>query len=247
MPILACSLALLPRTSATVRAATLRVAAAADLTRALTEIVAEYHRATGREVTVSFGATGLLTRQIENGAPYDMLLAADASFVDRLDRESLTLPGTRRVYALGTVVVWTRPDGPKPPSSLRNLTADVYGRIAIANPTVAPYGRAARQALERAGVWRAVQPRVVYGENVSQTLQFAQSGNADVALVALSLVVGQPGQYAVVPARLYAPLTQTVVALRSAAAPEARRFEAYLGRPECRAILERDGLKPPGR
>jgi molybdate transport system substrate-binding protein len=227
--------------------APLRVAAAADLTRAFTEVADAYRKRYGQEVKLVFASSGQLTQQIENGAPYDLFAAANEEYVARLDRGQLLLPGTRQIYAIGHLVIWTRADGPPLPRRMEELTAPRFARIAIANPDHAPYGVAAREALQSAKVWDALKSRLVYGENIQATYQFAATGNADVALVSLAQALGgKEGRYQAVPEKLHKPLRQAMAALKSTPQPDnARRFLAFVRRGEGAAILRRYGFTVP--
>ncbi len=224
----------------------LRVAAAADLTRAFTEAGRVFEKQTGQKVTLIFGSSGQLAQQIENGAPYDVFAAANEDYVARLDQKHLLLPNTRHVYAMGKLVMWTRSNGPALPAALADLDNPRYAHIAIANPQHAPYGLAAKQALEAAGVWAKVQSKLVYGENIQQAYQFAASGNADIALVSRSLTMDGKGKSAPIPDKLYAPLRQTIAALQSSAhAPLARRFVDFITGRDGQAILKKYGFSLP--
>jgi molybdate transport system substrate-binding protein len=224
----------------------LRVAAAADLTKAFTEVAAAYQKRTGQEVKLVFASSGQLTQQIENGAPYDLFASANEDYVVQLDRGSLLLPGSRQVYAIGHLVLWTREDGPSCPRKIEELTDARYAHIAIANPDHAPYGIAAREALQTAKIWDAVKPRLVYGENIQATQQFAATGNADVALLSLSLALGSKGHYQLVPDRLHKPLRQALGILKSSTQPDnARRFIAFVRSGDGAAILRRYGFVIP--
>lgn len=225
----------------------LRVAAAADLTKAFTEVADAYRKQTGQEVKLVFASSGQLAQQIENGAPYDLFAAANEGYVEQLDRGHLLLPGTKQTYAIGHLALWTRNDGPPCPRSLGELTLPRYAHIAIANPDHAPYGIAAREALQTTKMWDAVKPRLVYGENIQSTLQYAATGNADVALVSLSLALGsKEGRYRLVPDKLHKPLRQAMAVLKSTAQPDdARRFMAFVRKGEGAAILRRYGFIVP--
>ena len=224
----------------------LRVAAAADLSKAFAEIAKAYRQETGQAVKLTFGATGQLTQQIENGAPFDVFAAANESYLLSLEKKGLLLSDTRQVYAIGRLALWTRKGGPSCPRSLAELADPRYARIALANPKVAPYGKAAQEALQSAKVWDALKSRLVYGENVQQTLQFAQSGNADVALISLSLATDSGGNYAPVPPSLYSPLRQALAVTKSTVQPvAARRFVAFVTGPKGRALLLKYGFTLP--
>src|SRR5262245_33169398 len=187
----------------------LTIAAASDLTNAFEEIGREFQKTTGTKVVFNFGSSGMLTKQIEQGAPVDLFAAANVAFVNQLEQKGLILPDTKKVYARGRLVLWTAQNSGIKIEKLSDLTLPEIKRVAIANPEHAPYGMAARQALERAGLWEAVKPKLVYGENIRQTMQYAQTGNVEVAIVALSLTPGTDGHYVLVSAELHDPLDQT--------------------------------------
>jgi molybdate transport system substrate-binding protein len=223
----------------------LRVAAAADLQSAFREIAPLFERETGAKVTLIFGSTGLLAKQAERGAPFDVLCAADESYLLDLEKKSRLAPGTRALYAVGRLVIWTRKNGLHP-ATLADLAATAYRRIAIATPEHAPYGAAAKEALENAGIWKALLPRLVYGENVQQALQYAQTGNADAAIVALSLAIGSDGVWVEVPGSLHRPLRQALAVLSGSAHPSlARRFSAFVNGPTGRALMRSYGFDLP--
>jgi molybdate transport system substrate-binding protein len=226
----------------------LRVAAASDLALAFKEVGAAFEKETGEPVVFSFGATGLLEKQIAEGAPFDVFAAANVSFVDDAVASGACLADSKAIYATGHLAMFTAKEAAFTPRSLADLADPRVKRIAIANPDHAPYGKAARQALERAGVWDSVQSRVVYGENVQQALQFAQSGNADVAVVALSLASSSPGSVAPVPAELHDPIVQVVAVCTHGAAGAAwgRKFVAFVQSPAGHAILRGHGFLLPG-
>jgi molybdate transport system substrate-binding protein len=226
----------------------LRVAAAADLSSAFKEVGAAFEKETGEPVVFSFGATGLLERQIAEGAPFDVFAAANESFVDDAVIAGACLADSKTTYATGHLVMVTAKDSPLQPHALADLTDPRVKKIAIANPEHAPYGKAAKQALERAGVWGQVQPRIVYGENVQQALQFAQSGNADVAIVALSLAKGTPDRTTPVPPELHDPIAQAAAVCThgKAGATWGRRFLAFLQSPAGHAIMREHGFLLPG-
>ncbi len=224
----------------------LRVAAAADLSFAFRELGATYERATGRKVVFSFGSTGLLEKQIAEGAPFDVFAAANVSFAEDAIEANACLPESKALYAVGRLVlVPTASKGePFAARSLSDLTDARVKRIAIANPSHAPYGRAAQQALRRAGLWDAVSSKIVYGENVQQALQFVQTGNADAAIVALSLVIAGSRDWTPISPDLHDRLDQAlVVCTHGKAGVEAgRRFASYVGSVEGRAVMRKYGF-----
>jgi len=224
----------------------LRVAAAADLGRAFRELAPMFERESKAKVTLIFGSTGLLAKQAENGAPFDLLAAANEQYVKDLEDKGKVLPDTRSLYAIGRLAIWTRKGLPKV-RSLGELAGARFRKVAIANPQHAPYGLAARKSMERLGVWERVEPKLVYGENVMQTMQYAQSGNADAAVIALSLAVGNGGSYSLVPDSLHSPLRQAVgVLAQSENVPLARRFCAFINGPAGRPIMRKYGFALPG-
>jgi molybdate transport system substrate-binding protein len=227
----------------------LRVAAAADLAFAFKDVGAAYTKKTGQEVTFSFGSTGLLAKQIAEGAPFDVFAAANVSFADDVVKAGACSGDTKALYATGRIVMWVRNGTPPPPMTVADLADPRWARIAIANPEHAPYGRAAKDAMTKAGVWDKVQPRIVYGENVQQTLQFAQSGNADVAIVALSLATVTEGAYSPIEPTAHERIDQALVACKGKnATPRdgAKRFVAFVNGEEGHAIMKGYGFLLPG-
>jgi molybdate transport system substrate-binding protein len=228
-------------------AAPIRVAAASDLASAFDQVGRAFERATGHEVVITFGASGVLARQLREGAPFDLFASADSGFVRDVVAAGSCDPDSEARYAHGQLVVWSRRGLVAPPASLADLADARFRRIAIANPDHAPYGRAARQALEKLGLWAALQARIVYGENNRQAHQFAQSGNAEAALVALSLVIdGEDGAYVPVDAALHAPIDHTLVACTHGEnAAGGRAFARFVAGPRGRKLLQRHGLTLP--
>jgi len=225
----------------------IKVAAAADLGTAFQEVGQAYEKKTGQRVTFSFGSTGLLAKQIAEGAPFDLFAAANTSFVDDVVKAGACEGDSRALYARGRIVAWTKRDAPLAPASLEDLKDPRYAKVSIANPEHAPYGKAARQALVKAGVWDDVSKKAVYGENVQQALQFAQSGNAEVAIVALSLAISSGGRYLAIDPATHEPLDQALVVCKGTApAADARAFAAYVGSDEGRALMKRYGFLLPG-
>ena len=232
---------------------TITVAAASDLTYAMNEIAANFEKATGCTVRLSMGSSGNFLTQIENGAPFDVFFSADIAYPKKLEAEGLAAPGSTYLYAVGKIVLWTRKDSRVDVSKgFATLRDPAVRKIAIANTEHAPYGRAAEEALRRSGVYESVKDRFVLGENISQTAEFVESGNADAGIVALSLVLSptmkDKGRAWEIPENLYAPLRQGAVAVGAATNPQgARQFLDYIKLPATAALLERYGFALPGK
>jgi len=226
---------------------TLTVYAAADLAFAFKEIVPLFEHSTGVKVTLVLGSTGNLAIQIEHGAPADVFFAADQSFVDALAAEGVLLRETRTLYAQGRIVLATaRAFGPKL-TDLRGLLDSRVRHVAIANPVHAPYGRAAEQALRKAGIWEALRPKLVFGENIRHTLQFVQTGAAEAGIVALSVANVPELDWVSIDAALHAPLDQAAAVVRRSARPElGLAFIRFVNGPEGRPIMKRYGFMLPG-
>ena len=229
-----------------------RVAAASDLQYALTDLATEYSASTGEQVEVTFGSSGTLTRQIMDGAPFEVFLSADESFVQRLVDAGLTRDGGD-LYAVGRIVLFAPAGSPLEPDEglegLGRLLAEGrVPRFAMANPEHAPYGRAAEQALRRHGLWDAVQPALVLGENVTQAAQFATTGNAAGGIIAYSLALAPAmrdrGRHALIAADDHTALRQRMVRL-ARAGPVAERFYQFLRQPPARETLSRYGFARP--
>lgn len=225
-----------------------QVAAASDLSRAFTELGHSFEAKTQQKVVFAFGSTGLLAKQIREGAPFDVFAAANVSFVTDLVQAQACVASTQAAYARGRLVMWSRRGGVKPAASLADLTDARFTRIAIANPEHAPYGKAAKEALAKLGLWKPLESRIVYGENVKQTLQFAQSGNAEAAIVALSLVTGShDGTYSLVDEALHAPIDQALVVCKHGKSEKAgAAFARFVNGSEGRAVMRRYGFVLPG-
>jgi molybdate transport system substrate-binding protein len=230
------------------------VAVAANLKPAFQEIAARFQaRHPGVEVRPTYGASGTFFAQIANGAPFDLFLSADAAFPARVVEQGLA-DGTAFVYAYGKLVIWVpRSSGlDLDGKGLAALDDPSVQRIAIANPEVAPYGRAARAALERAGLYERLKDRIVMGQSIAQAAQFVQSGNAQVGFVPLSLARTPPlsdeGRAWLVPASSHDRIEQAGVVLAGAREAElARQLAAFLMGGEARDVLERLGYDVPGR
>jgi molybdate transport system substrate-binding protein len=227
--------------------APLRVAAAADLAHAFDEIRPAFVARTPSDLTVTIGASGLLAKQIMQGAPFDLFLAANTEYVEQVVKAGACDGSTTHLYARGRLVIWVNgTDGAM--VTLEALAGERFEHIAIANPEHAPYGVAARDALTQAGLWNEVSHRLVYGENVQQALQLARTGNADVAIVGLSVALAQKsGSWSLVDEARYAPIDQSlVVCSRGANAAFARKLADFLSAPQGHAILKRYGFLLPG-
>jgi molybdate transport system substrate-binding protein len=227
------------------RNVTLVWAAASDLAAAAPELVERFQRETGIDVDVTLGSSGQLAQQILNGAPVDVFASADSGWVQRLTDANKTVPGTVAVYARGHLVLFTMNDS-LALARIEDVAAFGIERVAIANPESAPYGRAARQALQSARIWDALQARLIVGENVRHTVQLAESRNVDVAITSRSLMKEGTGRWVMVAESLHAPLTQVAAVVRgSRREPEAQRFLRFLLGPEGRRILERFNFALP--
>lgn len=228
------------------------VAAASDLQFAIEEIAAAFEAETGMRVRLSFGSTGNFARQIREGAPFEIFMAADEQFIADLHAEGLTRD-EGDLYAIGRVVIMV-PNGAtlRPDGELYNLAemlaAGQITRFAIANPDHAPYGMRAREALITKGIWDDLQPFIVLGENVSQAAQFALSGNAEGGIIAYSLAlapqVAPLGSYELIPEDWHEPLRQRMALLNNAG-PVAMAFYAYMMRPPALEIMARYGFVVP--
>jgi len=225
------------------------IAAAADLRYALDAVISAYHRTHPHDsIEVTYGSSGKLLTQIEQGAPFELFFSADSEYPKQLVAAGGA--GSDPVpYALGHIVIWSASvDASK--LTVADLAASSFDRIAIANPEHAPYGKRAEQALRAAGVWDAVQSRLVYGDNIAQTAQFIASGNAKVGIIAQSLALGpqmaKKGSYAVIPESLYQPLLQSfVITRRGADNALAHDFAQYVQSAEARSVLSRYGFSLP--
>lgn len=226
--------------------ATLTVAAAADLQSAFGEIGRQFETDTGSKVVFSFGSSGALAQQIENGAPIDLFASADEEYVRTLITKGYATSGTDRTYAIGHIaLVVPKRSGAGAPR-LADLSAASVRRVAIANPEHAPYGGAAKQAIVAAGLWAAVSPKLVYGENVRQALEFVQTGNADAGIVALSIADVPEVAYSVIDDALYRPLRQTVVVVKGTRHETlARQFVSFLDAPAARGVILKYGFSLP--
>ena len=228
------------------------IAAAANLSFVLTEIAHRFESERGAAVQVVFGASGALTRQIKEGAPFELFLAADEVFPNQLTAAGLTRDAGV-VYALGRLVIFAPTGSPLSVDTgldglARLVKSGASGRFAIANPEVAPYGEAAEAVLRKRGLWDAMRPQLVLGDSISQAAQFATTGNAVGGLIAYSIVLGpgfaDGGKYAVIPEGDYPPLRQRMVMLKRAS-PTAQQFYNFVTSDTARAVFKKYGYGVP--
>jgi molybdate transport system substrate-binding protein len=227
--------------------APLMVFAASDLGPPFKQIVPQFERKTRATVTLVLGSTGTLAQQIRNGAPADLFFAANESFVNDLANENLTLRQTHAVYARGRVATVSLKSSGVRIEALSDLANPKIRRIAIANPQHAPYGLAARQALEASGLWRALEPKLVFGENVQQAVQFVRSGSAEAGLVARSVAGTSDLHWTLVDDRLHAPLNQMAVVLARTKQPAASMsFIEFVNGVQGQFVMRQFGFLLPG-
>ena len=230
----------------------LRIAAASDLQAVFPALTARFERETRHKVDVSFGSSGNFFAQIQNGAPFDLFFSADIDYPKRLESSGLTVPGTLVEYARGRIVLWSRNDiNLDLARGLPILAEPRVRRIAIANPEHAPYGRAAVAALRHEQLYDRVRSKFVFGENISQAAQFAQSGNAEAGLIALSLALSPAmrasGHYVDIPDSHHPPIEQAAVVIRASRQQDAaRQFLTFLQRADNQQTLQDAGFLSPG-
>jgi len=231
-----------------VQAQTVRVAAASDLQFAMPELASQYEKGSGAKIELSFGSSGNFSAQIQSGAPFDLFFSADRSYAEKLILAGLADPQSLYIYALGQLVLWA-PGGANlklTEKGLSALTDPRVQKIAVANPEHAPYGRAAIAALQKAGLYAQLKPKLVFGENISQAAQFVQSGNAQVGIIALSLALSDSmknGERWIVPTDYHPPLEQAAVLLNAGAnKSKGAGFLEFVRSGAGRAILARYGF-----
>lgn len=224
------------------------VAAAANLTDAFEELSHRFSDGTGIHVILSFGGTADLAKQIENGAPFDVFAAADTAHVDALEQKGLLTPGTRALYARGSLVIWVPNGSTIKLEQAEDLQSKEVERIAIAKPDIAPYGQAAVETLRALKMWDQLEPKIVYGMNVSQVKQFVSSGNAEAGFLPRALVKPGEGKYIEISEELHRPIDQALGVIKSSDKQDAaRRFSDFVLSPEGQLILKEYGYKPPPR
>ena len=224
-------------------------AVAANFTAPMQQIAAEFEKGTSNTVKLSFGSTGKFYAQISNGAPFDVLVAADSATPQRLEQDGLAAAGSSFVYALGKLVLWSAQPGYVDDKG-EILHQASYSKLAIADPKLAPYGSAAQETLVNLKLWEAVQGRLVTGENIAQAYQFAATGNAELGFIALSQVMSDgkvgAGSYWLVPASLYNPIRQSAVLLSGAKdMSTAQAFLDFLKGKQAAAIIRNYGYELP--
>jgi molybdate transport system substrate-binding protein len=233
----------------------LRIAAAADLQPVLPPILEQFRQSTGIRAEATYQASAALTTQISNGAPFDLFLSADLSYPKRLidaglaDAAGSPDSSTPITYARGTLVLWTRKDSHWPSPALATLSDPSLKRLAIANPDHAPYGRAAMATIANLKLTDALKPKLVIAENISQTAQFAETGNADAGLISLTSAktphLAAIGTYFVIPGNLYPPIQQgAVIVTKTAQRQNAHRFLDFLLSAPIQQELAKSGLTP---
>jgi molybdate transport system substrate-binding protein len=234
-------------TSAGADAGEVQVAVAANFTAPMQKIAEAFAQDTGHKAVLAFGATGKFYAQITNGAPFEVLLAADDETPARLEAEKHAVPGTRFTYATGKLVLWSARDG-YVDSQGKVLQGGNFAHLSIANPKAAPYGAAAVETLTRLNLYQRLQPRIVQGENIAQAHQFVSTGNAELGFVALSQVA-RDGRFTsgsgwIVPESLHSPIRQdAVILLKGAANPAARLLADYLKSDKAKGIIRSYGYE----
>lgn len=226
-------------------AKSVRVAAASDLRNAFEDLGKQFEAKTGIKPEFDFGSSGLLAKQIEQGAPFFMFAAANKSFADQVVKAGKCDAATEALYSRGRLVMWAKQGAP---AKLEDIVDPKYQRIGIANPDHAPYGKAAKQALEKAGIYDKVKDRLVLGENIQATMTHAKEGSVDVAFVALSLAIAtDKSKYLGVDLDLHDPLEQTLVVCGSGPEADAgRQLAKFILSDEGRAIMAKYGFSTTG-
>jgi molybdate transport system substrate-binding protein len=227
----------------------LSVAAASDLQSCLPEVVERFRKANpGVEVTVTYGASGQLARQIRAGAPFDLFLSANTRFVKELADEKVVKPDSLKPYAVGTLALALAGGVGDRVKSLDDLAGEEIKQVAIANPETAPYGAAAKQTLEKAGLWEKLGPRIVRADTVRQALRFVETADAEAGFVGKSTALAAGVRVAEIDQALYDPIVQSLgVVAASRSADLAEEFARFLTEGEGQSILQAHGFRaPPG-
>ncbi|MBS1839622.1 MAG: molybdate ABC transporter substrate-binding protein [Acidobacteria bacterium] len=226
----------------------LKIAAAADLKFAMSDLAAAYEKQSGVRCNLTFGSSGNFFAQIQNGAPFDIFFSADSDYPHKLNVAGLVLPNTADTYAIGQLVLWSSASEKIDPSksNWQSLLDPSVKKIAIANPDHAPYGRAALEALKNSGLYQKIKDKLIFGDNIAQAAQFVQSGNAQIGILAESLILSPSfaaGHSWKIPREQYSPLIQSVVALKGSAHKDAAiAFLAWIKTPPAQAIFQKYGF-----
>jgi molybdate transport system substrate-binding protein len=225
----------------------LRIAGAANLVKVMEEIVPRFEKEAGVEVDFIPGSSGKLAAQLEEGAPFDLFMAANVKFVDDATASGECLGETKKLYARGHLVMWSREGArDEPPARPDGLADQKYETIAVAQPDQAPYGAAARAALDKLGVWKKIEKRVIYGSSLEETIKLVDTGNAEIGLLALSQVIKGKGKYVAIPDELHDPLDQALAVCKNGKQEElAVRFVEFLARPEIQDVMKSYGYTIP--
>jgi molybdate transport system substrate-binding protein len=228
---------------------TLKVAAAADLQPVLPALIDQFEKQSHEKVDASYASSATLATQILNGGPYGLFLSADLSFPQKIVAAGLADGAAPVPYARGTLVLWARNDSPVQPLSIDSLRSPSLRTVAVANAEHAPYGRAAKAAIEKLGLTESLKGKLVVAENIAQTAQYADSGNADVGLISLTSALtprlSADGKYVAMPEDSYPPLLQGAIVIKGSAAAQAHQFLDFLLSPAVREQLAERGLKAP--
>ncbi|OQX08915.1 MAG: molybdate ABC transporter substrate-binding protein [Thiothrix lacustris] len=220
-----------------------QVAVAANFTKPMEKIAADFEKATGNKVVASFGATGKFVEQIKNGAPFEILLSADQKSPIKLEKEELAVPGSRYTYAVGKLVLWSAKSKFVDDKGTILKTGSDFQHISIADPKTAPYGTAAMEVMEKLGVLDTLKPKIVQGESIAQAKEFVGSGNAELGFVALSQVIKDTtGSSWMVPQDLYAPLKQDAILLKTGEkSAAAKALMDYLNTEPAQTVIKEFG------
>lgn len=224
----------------------LTIAAASSVTEAFTEIGAAFEASNNCRITLSFGSTGTLVEQITNGAPFDIFAAANESAITGLDEKGSILSDTIQIYATGRIGIATYKGREIEATTLEDLKNPKIKVIAIASPEHAPYGLAAKQAIETAGLWETLEPKIVFGKNIAETLTYLTTGNADVAFIALSQKDETTLNYNLIDSSMHAPLNQAMAIVKDTQNEAlARQFIDYVNGPKGKEIMGKYGFITP--
>ena len=226
----------------------LRIAAAADLTLAFKEIATQFEQTTKIPTEITFGSTGTTAMQIENGAPYDVFAAADVAYIDGLNKKGLIIADSQQLYGQGRIGIATLKGSNLRVKDLQDLADNsLVKKIAIAEPSHAPYGKAAKQALEYRNLWDKVERRMVYGQNIQDTLAILKSGNVDAAIIALSIYKSDDVDFSLIDGSWHDPLNQAMAIVKETKQEDnARKFIAYVNGEQGRLVMKKYGFLLPG-